>query len=392
MTQNSAPSKPTRDFRAAPCYTRSDMSDIVRHLDVLRTLAGHPRTATALAAALREHRSVEKEFCDRARQLSAAPDDLSFPHVNLPPRRYFERNFFSILFASIYAALDIPREKRRAYVLVTHAVRGIVTAADNILDNESKGAVKLEMPGAIVLPNILLVMLQHAIIHDALLELAPQTATRRCIWRDLMAAMQAIAQRESEEESRITTVLPPHRVLSQVHRFRGGQLLELAFIVPQACEPERRDAIGVARAAVHRIGLALQTLDDVTDLVEDACGGNHNILHSWIAAAAGHDADPIATRGTDAASWQGFRAEVDFPVATSQVLALAVELAHLGFDALHAVGYPISRSGARELLGTLFRLRGLGDLWAFHTAHADALDCDAARQSLAAVADYLDER
>ncbi|MGZ4881858.1 MAG: hypothetical protein ACXV7G_12510, partial [Halobacteriota archaeon] len=52
--------------------------------------------------------------------------------------KYAQKNFFSILFLSIYRALNIPCSRRIMYGIMNHSIRGIVTGTDNILDDEYK--------------------------------------------------------------------------------------------------------------------------------------------------------------------------------------------------------------------------------------------------------------
>ena len=60
--------------------------------------------------------------------------------------RYAQHHFFSILFLSIYRALGIPRERRLFYGMINHAIRGIVTGTDNLLDDEYKEILPIRFP------------------------------------------------------------------------------------------------------------------------------------------------------------------------------------------------------------------------------------------------------
>jgi len=46
------------------------------------------------------------------------------------------------------------------------------------------------------------------------------------------SACNAIGEEESGEEGAVEEVLPPKRLLDEIHRFRGANLLLLAFVVP----------------------------------------------------------------------------------------------------------------------------------------------------------------
>ena len=330
-----------------------------------------PALAYALARSARQHRQVEAEFRRRMLALCGDRAELTFPHVGLPPEQYWQRNFFSILFLSIFDTLGISPERRRLYGLALHSLRGIVTATDNILDDESKGAVRLNMTGGNVMPNVLLVLLQDGLLHQVLRELGDEAAAGQT-FHALTAALMDIACNECHEESAVETVLRPAEVLHDVHSLRGGALLELAFVAPELNEPDLARGVRSARHSVYLLGLALQVLDDVTDLAEDVERRNHNVLRSWIVHEApdGPLTDAQLLRRPASALEAPHRA---FPRATAEVLYLAVEIALDGFERLRGLGYPIDRSGGLQLLSVLFRLRGLGELWDFRLAPQGAL-------------------
>lgn len=336
------------------------------YLFCLKQCLKRPAVAMTLASAALEHRRVEEEF--RRRVLDAAPPDaeLSFPHLDLPAIQYWERNFFSILFLSIFELLGIPKPRRRQYGLILHAVRGIVTAADNVLDQQDAGAVRLHVAGGRVLPNVMLILLQQDVIGRVVSEVATDTTRGHNLRRELLAALFAIAREECEDEPATESVLPPEQILDQVHHFRGGRLLELAFVAPEHVETERAEKLGVAKAAVHQIGLALQILDDVTDLAEDVGRRSHNILRSWIVCRCSDG--PVSDEDLAAMSEADLSApEAAFPKATRAVLGLAVETALEGFAGLEQLGHAIGPDAGSELMETLFRLRGLQRLWEFWT-------------------------
>jgi len=311
-----------------------------------------------------QHRQVEEEFRRRLQDIGPRNAALSFPYLDLPPLEYWQKNFFSVLFLSVFEAVGIPKLHRDRYGLILHGVRGVVTATDNILDGEDNGPVRLDMKDGRVLPNVLLILLQDGLIHQVFSELDADGATTRLAWSKLMSALAEIAEEESDDERATNSALPPNELLRTVHCFRGGRLLELAFVVPEVMEPELADRLGAAKQAVHQIGLALQILDDVTDLSEDVERRNHNILRSWIVhrGTDGHfaDEDLTAAPPADLAT-----PERSFPEATAQVLSLAFDAALDGFDRLHQLGHVIDRASALSLIGALFRLRGLQHLWDF---------------------------
>lgn len=175
--------------------------------------------------------------------------------------------------------------------------------------------------------------------------------------------MHAIASEEGEEERAITEVLDPEELLDRIHNYRGGRLLELAFVAPIILEAGLADNLRATSATVHRIGIGLQILDDITDLALDLQSRNHNILRSWI-VRRGPDG-PVTDRELQALPAGDLRCPwKTFPGATSAVLERVTGEARAGFDALGSLGFPTDRQGVGDLLGWLFRARGLGELWA----------------------------
>jgi hypothetical protein len=341
-------------------FLMSDLKLLLRNVDV----------ALALTTSAREHRRIETDFRQRLRDICPAVEGIEFPHLGLPAAQYWQRNFFSILFLSIFDALGMPARKRRTYGLVLHAVRGIVTAADNILDNECKGAVRLDLNGGVVLPNFVLTLLQQSMLDEIIADAAPDETARRRASAALTGALFEIAREESQEEEDIETVLSPEELLDNIHSFRGGRLLQLAFVVPEITEPEFAGGIRRARAAIHRIGLALQVLDDLTDFGEDITRRNHNILRSWVVHRA-PDGPTTVQSLLDIAEDDLAAPETIFPRATRDVLSLAIEMALEGFGRLHDLGHVIDRAAALDLIGMMFRLSGLPHLWKLYDGNIE---------------------
>lgn len=338
------------------------MSNGLSHWAFFKQALAHPNVTHALGHAALEHRRVEKDFRRRVIEASVSGMDFEFPNLNLPPAAYWQRNFFSILFLSTFRTLGMPADKRLTHGLILHAVRGIVTAADNILDDEDKGAVKLRLNGGTVLPNILLTLLQQRVLHDFIAEAAGDEHAGRRAHAALLGELFEIAREETAEERDVDVVLSPEDLLRDVHSYRGGRLLQLAFVVPEITEPEFADGIRRAREAVHQIGLALQVLDDLTDFGEDVAHRNHNMLRSWIVHRS---PDGTATDVSLAGMQEDDLAapETIFPKATRDVLSLAIEMALEGFGQLNDLGHVIDRAAAIDLIGMMFHLRGLSHLW-----------------------------
>jgi hypothetical protein len=322
-------------------------------------------------------REVEEELKQELLSVGDRPKALRFPNLDLSEQAYWERNFFSILFVSIFHAIKIEDSRAREYAAIIHMVRGIVTATDNILDDEAKGAFQIDLHAGRVLPNVLSMLMQAGVVTGRLRRVIGNDAEASRAWGALIDCLYAIGEEESGEEAAIEHVLTPKRLLDEIHRFRGANLLLLAFVVPELNEPEHAEAIALAKAGVFRIGLALQILDDLADFEEDLRRRNHNMLRSWLVHGVGSDGRGGRAAAVSDAELSGYSSEQLakahdlFPQATSEIMVLAIELALRGFDSLQRAGHPLDRVTARELMAMMFRLRGLPHLWERYTASSN---------------------
>lgn len=332
----------------------------------LSYLLSDPRLAQIFAQTAATCRLAEQDFRRRLTEVSPSLE-LSFPNADLPDAEYLPRNLFSIFLLSILDSLGIAPSRLHSYGLITHAIRGVVTATDNILDRQSKGSVLLRMGAATVAPNMMLALLQDGLIHQAIAELSPDPAMRLASWHALMGAVFTILREESGEEGAVEAALPPDGLLEMVHSFRGGRLFQLAFVVPEVQEPQLADALARAKAGVYAFGLAIQLLDDVADLAEDVAGHNHNMLRSWIVHRAPDG--PLAEPELLAMHAEDLRVpERHFPEATRAVTRYAASTAMGGFSLLEQAGYPLNHQSALGLLAMLFQNRGIQRLWDMATA------------------------
>jgi hypothetical protein len=343
----------------------------------LQQLLSGAQSVVAFADASRCLREAEVELKERLLAVGDRPKPLRFPNLDLTPQAYWERNFFSILFVSIFQAIGIEKARIRHYAAIIHMVRGIVTATDNILDDENKGAVLLDLHAGKVLPNVLSMLLQAGELQRSIRLVMEDDEAARRAWGLLLDRLYIIGEEESGEEATVEEVLPPKRLLDEIHRFRGANLLLLAFAVPELNEPDFADEIEHAKAGVFRIGLALQVLDDLADFDEDITHRNHNLLRSWLVHGSGNGgkATPIADSALSAYSPEQRSAPHElFPEAVGEVMVLAIELALTGFERLRQARHSLDRETAREMIAAMFRLRGLPQLWERYVAFSQVVD------------------
>lgn len=319
-----------------------------------------PRLFALLNQALREHRQVEDLFAERVQQ-SRFVSTIHQPYRHLPLAGYFERNFFSILFQSIFISLNIPLARRLRYGEILHALRTLVTSADNILDKEQKGAVLLgHSEAGPVLKNILLILLSQTMIGRMIRELTENPEKAAEVENTLLDSLESIAAGESITSMQgKAEIPPPDELLRTVHEKIGGELLCLALAAPLKLETALQEPLQIAKQGVLAVGVALQMLDDVVDLEEDLRAEKTNLLASWIVHRA------------RAADWKQLRKLVrsdafsiePYEPIKIDLMSAAIEKAMFGFSRLAQAGYPVKQKQTRLILKVLFRLRGLEKEW-----------------------------
>ena len=314
---------------------------------------------------VQEHRRIEQEHLHLLQQFLAERYIAPTPKL-AGTLRYAQKNFFSILFLAIYRAVGVAEDRRLFYGTVNHAVRGIVTATDNLLDDEYKELLPLRFAaGATRFKSVMHILLFDRFLFqvvDAAAESALIAAQDRApLQQALLDALVPIGEEEATEEKGVLSILPPAQILDQVHRHKGGNLLRLAFVAPRLIETDLHDRLEQADRGTYHIGMALQSIDDVTDFYDDLRDRRHNYLVSSIrfegsAAEKGRLEAFLAGRGSPAPVQEAYAA------STERVLGRAVQEALAGFDQLAAAGFWLNRQQALRLIRYLFRLRGVGHL------------------------------
>ena len=318
-----------------------------------------------LYPSLREHRKVEATI---GALLAETLEErfIGPPPGRINPLRYAQKNFFSILFLAIYQAIGIPGDRRLFYGCLNHCLRGIVTGADNLLDNEYKEMLPLAFPAtATKFKSVMHIMLFDRFLNKLAGRMADfGLAGDSGLLQDaLFRAIVPIGAEEASEEGGVSTILPPEKILSSVHMYKGGRLLCLAFVAPRLLESELAAPLATAEKGVYDIGMALQMIDDLTDFYEDLRAGNHNYLVSTIAHRGGEKEraflEQARERGSGPAVEEGCAASV------AAVMAEAVGEALTGFARLEEAGFWLDQKQALGLIRQLFVLRGVQRLLPF---------------------------
>ncbi|HSG48619.1 MAG TPA: hypothetical protein VLA43_12440, partial [Longimicrobiales bacterium] len=244
--------------------------DVQAQADAVRTLYADLREVLGS-----EFRAAEPHVPDAAEAL--AREGLHF----------VQEYFFLILFRSIFASLGVGPERLRLYSELNFCIKGTITAADNLFDDQAKSLLPLAPVAGSRFLSILQLMAFERLLrramdrgqHAGLLDGGQRDAALRA----LLDRMASIGTLEGSEEGGVDTIPTPEEMVEQVHRIRGGALFALAFAAPAVFE---KGALGqkvaAAEPAVARLGTAFQIGDDLTDFEFDVGRRTHNLLISQI--------------------------------------------------------------------------------------------------------------
>jgi len=329
-----------------------------------------------LYASLKEHRKVENDIFQQLR-ISLADKYIARRKKELPnPLGYIQRNFFSILFLAVYRSIGIPPERRHYYGMLNHCLRGIVTGADNILDDEYKGLLPLNFPE----PAIRFKSVMHILLFDRFIvritnDMQKQNmlgkADAALVQQKLFDALVPIGAEEAQEEGGVYNILPPAEILSTVHMYKGGKLLDLAFVAPLLVEETFARELRLADKGIYSIGIALQLIDDLTDFYEDISHANHNYLVSSIKYRGGEKENIALKKALDHTDKEKPPVETRYQASVTMVMEEAIGEALYGFELLEQSGFSVNRKQAYDLIRNLFVLRGVKNLLPFFPAEQD---------------------
>jgi hypothetical protein len=300
-----------------------------------------------------------------ARFRRAAPHVPSAAEVTTPEGLHFlQEYFFLILFRSIFRSLGVPEARLRAYSELNFCIKGTITAADNIFDDQAKSLLPLVDHAGPRFMSILQLMSFERLLR-AVLDRAVHDGTLSAddvgpIQRSLIDRMAEIGVLEGSEEGGVDVIPTPDAMVEAVHRVRGGALFALAFAAPSVLE-QGATAEKMARAeeAIARLGTAFQIVDDLTDFEFDVARRSHNLLVSQVA----HEGTP-AERAAFEALWGGAPVpagivEGAFASSARAVLGRAYAEARSAFRVLAELGHWFDPALADEVVHAIVGLEGV---------------------------------
>ena len=224
--------------------------------------------------------------------------DSRFLHSAEPENEeieFLQNNFFLTLFHSIFKSLGTDPDHLRFYVRANFCIKGLVTAGDNLFDDEEKMLLPFNLESGARFASILQMLtfdrLMHRLCDDTRKEGWLDAATASEVHRSLLNMLADIGTLEGSEEDGVDEILTVDEMIETVHRVRGGSLFSLAFVPPKVIESgEVLEKFKEAERAIDHLGTAFQIVDDLTDFEFDLTRKSHNIL----VAAAHHDGDADA--------------------------------------------------------------------------------------------------
>lgn len=297
---------------------------------------------------------AQKTFHELARRV--AGDSLwSRP---APACLTMERNFFSTFFLAVTRQAVDAGPYLPLYAMVNQAMRAWVTACDNILDDEYKEIFPFAFAGSGQrMRSVLTLLIADRVVNEYVLEAFADGSLLNRVGRVSLAALMSSAIQESQEELRPVAILPPDRILADIHQRKTGDLFLAPLALPEALQGAPAATLQAARTALCQFGLACQVLDDAKDMPADLQAGRHNLLVSLLTDAPGSAcADAKDLRREAQAEWNAWER---FPEAFEEAWQLAQARFALSFDALAALGIALTPGQREGVIRLMTRLLGL---------------------------------
>jgi hypothetical protein len=346
------------------------LSPVFRSREAVRLLAeegvwsGLAPDMEAQADAVREvYADLEAVLGEAYR--TEVPHVPSADEVTTPEGLHFlQEYFFLILFRSIFRALDVPVNRLRLYTELNFCIKGTITAADNLFDDQEKSLLPLLPHAGPRFMSILQLMAFERLQRRTLDRAEDQDVLTRDqlarIQNALLDRMAAIGALEGSEEGGVEEIPDPETMVQRVHRVRGGALFALAFAAPAVLEDDDGGArLSAAEAAVAQLGTAFQIVDDLTDFEFDIGRRSHNLLTSQIhhrGSEAERAALNVALQTGNVASGT---VETTFRDSARAVLERAYSEARASFTVLAELGHWFPVGLADEVVHAIVGLDGV---------------------------------
>ena len=245
----------------------------------------------------------------------------------------FENDFFLILFIEL--CRNIGSKNVDWCAMFNYCIRGRITAADNLFDDEDKKTLPFNDKIKGKLRTILELITYDHLFHC----LGKDINNYDDIKRALDNKIFEIGKLEGSEENGVDEIIEPEQMIDSVHRVRGGALFELGIIAPKMLEPEKKEYWEKVNEAIHDIGTAFQIVDDITDFEFDLKRKSHNLVLSEIYHNGTPAEKEILMRYLDEGSNNNKLVETYFVESAYRVVQHAYRIAREGFVKLQQLGF-----------------------------------------------------
>jgi len=305
-----------------------------------------------------------------------APHVPTASEVTTPEGLHFlQEYFFLILFRSIFGSLGVPAERLQAYSELNFCIKGTITAADNIFDDQAKSLLPLADHAGARFMSILQLMSFERLLRTVLDRAAEKgvigSEAVAPIQRALIDRMAEIGVLEGSEEGGVDGIPEPDAMVDAVHRVRGGALFALAFAAPSVLESgDMGRVMERAEEAIARLGTAFQIVDDLTDFEFDVGRRSHNLLVSQIHHAGTPDEKAAFAPLWDGAPVPAGVVEATFAHSARAVLERAYSEARASFTTLSELGHWFDPALADEVVHAIVGLEGVARMEALTSSDA----------------------
>jgi hypothetical protein len=279
---------------------------------------------------------------------------------------FLQEYFFLVLFRSLFASLGVPESRLQGYAELNFCIKGTITAADNLFDEQAKRLLPLSAGEGARFLSILQLICFERLIRRALDRMIAGGQTNAkdadAVLKGLLDLMARIGRLEGSEEGGVEEIPSPETMIQRVHRVRGGSLFALAFVPPAILESGAvRDRILEAEPAVARLGTAFQIVDDLTDFEFDVGRRSHNLLVSQVHHHGSAEERAALARllASDAPPSGSGLVETVFAASAREVLERAYEEARAAFAALEGLGFWFPARLADEVVHAIVGLEGV---------------------------------
>jgi hypothetical protein len=284
------------------------------------------------------------------------------------PNEFYEirKNLFSTLFQSVYHLLKIEKERRLLYGTLNYLFRIWVTSADNLLDNEDKIVVPMEISGSSrVMRQVISIMLADRILKKIIDEAVSKGIIMEhdalALSNKSLQILLPSAAEEASEEGGITSRPDADYVLNTIHRLKTGLLFHIPFLGPDNIEKKvSNDMLALCRNGLMSFGLGCQILDDIRDISKDHLEQRHNYILSKMNSI---EPSYLTKLREVEHSIDGSSNIFDmFPEVVHPAADKAMGLLSEGLLMLSDAGLGVGKQMARVLALSMFNVLGVGEL------------------------------